>query len=35
MSPAILELDCAIVACSTDTLESFDLDRAHSILRSW
>lgn len=34
MVEAILDLDRAIVAWSADTLESDDLDRAHSILRS-
>ena len=34
MVAAILELDRAIAGWSADTLESDDLDRAHSILRS-
>jgi cyanophycinase-like exopeptidase len=34
MVAAILDLDQAIVAWSADTLQSDDLDRAHSILRS-
>jgi cysteinyl-tRNA synthetase len=34
MVAAILELDGAIAGWSADTLESDDLDRAHSILRS-
>jgi hypothetical protein len=34
MVEAILELDRAIVGWTADTLESDDLDRAHSILRS-